>query len=123
MSTLRIPFPAVVVGVVLVLIGAPTALGRGSQVGHDDPWNREHIDHLPLEVRNAVNHMCGNSARAAHYFATYLDNSHIIRLHFEHLQCGNGGGFCSSAGCLHQEYVTRGGQYRLIKSYYGRNDD
>jgi hypothetical protein len=27
------------------------ALARGSQVGHDDPWNSEHIDRLPPEVR------------------------------------------------------------------------
>ena len=31
---------------------------------------------LPPEVRNAVTRMCANLPRAAHYFATYLDNSH-----------------------------------------------
>ncbi|WP_426407384.1 hypothetical protein [Bradyrhizobium ganzhouense] len=123
MLTFRTPFPAITAGALLLLIGAPGALGRGSQVGHDDPWNPEHIDHLPPEVRSAVAHMCGNSARAAHYFATYLDNSRIIRLHFEHLHCGETGRFCKVDGCLHQEYFSGGGQYRLLKSYYGLNDD
>ncbi|OAE97504.1 hypothetical protein AYJ54_35320 [Bradyrhizobium centrolobii] len=107
----------------LSLIITSQAFGRGSQVGHDDPWNPEHIDQLPLNVRNAVTHMCGGMPRAAHYFATYLDNSRIIRLHFEHLHCDHGGGFCNSAGCLHQEYLSTGSQYRLIKSYYGRGND
>ena len=115
--------PLAIAACALLFMGEPHAFGRGSQVGHDDPWNPEHIDHLPLEVRNAVTHLCGSPPRAAHYFATYLDNSRTIRLHFEHLHCGNGGEFCSSAGCLHQEYVTKGGPYRLIKSYYGRKDD
>jgi len=123
MLTLRIPLLAIAVGVLLSFVGEPYALGRGSQVGHDDPWNPEHIDHLPLEVRTAVTHMCGNSPRAAHYFATYLDNSRIIRLHFEHLHCGEGAAFCRGDSCLHQEYVSKGGQYRLIKSYFGRNND
>lgn len=123
MSTFRPPFPAIVVGIVLLFVGVPHALPRGSQVGHDDPWNSEHLDRLPREVRSALTQMCGNSARAAHYFATYLDNSHIIRLHFEHLRCGEAGRFCRGDTCLHQEYVSRGGQYRLIKSYFGRNDD
>ncbi|MEA2783536.1 MAG: hypothetical protein QOK29_5082, partial [Rhodospirillaceae bacterium] len=26
-------------------------------------------------------------ARAAHYFATFFDNSRLIKLHFEHLHC------------------------------------
>jgi len=47
----------------------------------------ERIDHFPPEVRSAVNRMCGNAARASHYFATYFDNSRLIKLHFEHLHC------------------------------------
>jgi hypothetical protein len=67
--------------------------------------------------------MCGSSPRAAHYFATYLDNSHVIRLHFEHFHCSEGRQFCRGDSCLHQEYISKGGQYRLIKSYYGRSSD
>ena len=123
MLTFHTPFLTVAAGSLLLFTSAPHALALGSQVGHDDPWNPEHINQLPLEVRDAVAQMCGSSPRAAHYFATYLDNSHIIKLHFEHFHCGEGGAFCRGDSCLHQEYISRGGQYRLIKSYYGRGND
>jgi hypothetical protein len=65
----------IAVGILLLLLANhPRTFARGSQVGHDDPWNSERIDRLPPEVRNAVTRMCGNAPRAAHYFATYLDN-------------------------------------------------
>jgi hypothetical protein len=105
-----------------MLIGGP-AFARGSQVSHDDPWNSEHIDRLPPEVRSAVIQMCGSAPRAAHYFATYSDHSRVIRLHFEHLHCGAQTNFCHGDDCLHEEYVSSGGHYRLIKSYYGRGND
>ena len=107
----------------LLLCNQPHTLARGSQVGHDDPWNSEHIDRLPPEVRNAVTRMCGNEPRAAHYFATYFDNSHLMKLHFEHLHCDGRATFCRGDSCLHQEYVSTRGHYRLMKSYYGRNND
>ena len=77
----------------------------------------------PPEVRNAVIRMCGNPPRAGHYFATYFDNSRLIKLHFEHLHCDEQATFCKGAICLHQEYVSAGGHYRLLKSYYGSNSD
>lgn len=98
------------------------AFARGSQVAHDDPWNAEHISQLPTEIRNAVNRMCGEPPRAAHYFATYFQNSQLIKLHFEHFRCDEKT-FCTGAGCLHQEYISTGRHYRLLRSYYGRNDD
>lgn len=66
--------------------------------------------------------MCGNAARAAQYFATYLDKSRLIRLHFEHLHCDEQAQFCRGTSCLRQEYISTGGHYRLMKSYYGRDD-
>jgi hypothetical protein len=98
-------------------------IARGSQVSHDDPWNSEHIDRLPPEVRNAVIHMCRDSPRAGHYFATYFDNSLLMKLHFEHLHCDGPAAFCRGDNCLHQVYVFVGGHYRLMKSYYDRNND
>ena len=111
-------------GIVLLLpCNQPLAFARGSQVGHDDPWNPEHIERLPPEVRNAVIRMCRDPPRAGHYFATYFDNSHVIKLHFEHLHCVQQATFCRGDTCLHQEYVSTGGHYRLLRSYYGRNND
>jgi hypothetical protein len=116
--------PAVAAAVVLILLcGQPAVFARGSQVSHDDPWNSEHIDRLPPEVRNAVTRMCRGSLRAGHYFATYFDNSRLMKLHFEHLHCDGQATFCRGDNCLHQVYVSIGGHYRLMKGYYDRNND
>ena len=105
----------------LLVVNQEPTFARGSPVGHDDPWNSERIDRLPPEVRSAVTRMCGN-ATAAHYFATFLDSSRLIKLHFEHLHCDEQGRFCRDTRCLRQEYISTGGHYRLQRSYYGRDE-
>ena len=97
------------------------AVARSSAGNADHPWNPEHISQLPAEVRDAVSRLCGPSLRAAHYFATYSENSHFLNLHFEHSQCSQK--VCTQAGCLHQVYVLSGGRYRLLKNYYGPGND
>jgi hypothetical protein len=79
---------------VLLLCNQTQGLARGSQVGHDDPWDVERIDRLPDEIRTAVIRMCRNSPQAGHYFATYIYNSRVMKLHFEHLHCGGQTPFC-----------------------------
>jgi hypothetical protein len=61
-----------------------TAFARGSFGITDPPWNVEHIDHLPEEVRRAVIRLCGQQPNATRYFATYSENSRLINLHFDH---------------------------------------
>jgi hypothetical protein len=114
---------AIAAGVALLSsCNQPIALARGSQIVRDDPLNSERIEHLPPEVRNAVIHMCeDHPPRAGHYFATYFENSRLIRLHFELLQCYGRATFCRSDGCLRQDYGLTGGHYRFMKSYYGRS--
>ena len=107
----------------LLLCSQPYTFARGSLVAHDDPWSPEHIDQLPTEVRSAVIRMCRHPPSAGHYFATYFDNSHLIKLHFELLHCDQHATFCKGDSCLRQEYVVTRGHYRLMKSYYGRNND
>lgn len=110
-------------GMLLTLIcHMSPAVARSSPGTADHPWNAEHIDRLPLEVRNAISRLCGPSLRAAHYFATYSENSRFLNLHFEHSQC-HSQKVCTQAGCLHQVYVLSGGRYRLLKSYYGPGND
>jgi len=67
--------------------------------------------------------MCGNPPRAGHYFATYFDHAHVIRLHFEHLHCDQQLPFCKGDSCLHQEYISTSGHYRLMRNYYDRSND
>jgi hypothetical protein len=118
----RARLSAIAATILLFSFADRPAFARGSQVGHDDPSDSERIERLPPEVRNAVIHMCGDP-RAGHYFATYFDNSHVIKLHFEHLHCDEQVKFCRGGDCLHQEYISTGGRYRLIRSYFGRNNN
>jgi hypothetical protein len=113
----------VLVAAMLSLVGhGSAAVARGSQASHDPPWNPEHIFQLPKEIRQALFRLCGETALAAHYFATYSDNSRLVNLHFEHFQCRSKA-FCTQAGCLHQVYGHSGGRYRLLRSFYGPGDD
>jgi len=103
---------------ILVVTESHDAMARASQGGRD-PWNAEHIDRLPPEIRGALIQMCGSSPRAGHYFATYLDNARMIRLHFEHLNCSSEQArFCKGVNCLQQDYLSSGGHYRLIRAFY-----
>jgi hypothetical protein len=99
-----------------------TAAARGGAGTADHPWNSEHINQLPAEVRGAVSHLCGPSLRAAHYFATYSENSRFLNLHFEYSHC-QARNVCTQAGCLHQVYILTNGRYRLFRSYYGSGND
>ena len=114
----------VLAAALLSLVGhGSAAVARGSQVSHDPPWNPEHISQLPKEIRQALFRLCGETALAAHYFATYSDNSRLINLHFEHFHCQAQQALCTQAGCLHQVYGLGGGRYRLLRSYYGPGND
>jgi hypothetical protein len=113
--------PIAAAALLLGLCSQPRAVPRGSQVCHDDPWNSGHLDRLPPEVRDA--RMCGNPPRAGHYFATYFDHSRVIKLHFEHWHCDQQLPFCRGNNCLHQEYISTGGHYRLMKNYYDHGND
>jgi len=101
----------------------PLVLARSAGPHPEDPWNPQHIDGLPSEVRNAVKRMC-NRSRAEHQFASYFQHSRVLVLHFEHWRCGDGGGpLCAQAGCLHHVYISSGGRYRLLRTYYGPAGD
>ena len=115
----------ILTAVILPTLGSyvPSAVARASLTSSDPVWNSDHISRLPEEIRKALTRLCGESARGAHYFATYSDNSKLINLHFEHFQCRGQPTLCTQAGCLHQVYGRSGGRYRLLRSYYGPNND
>jgi hypothetical protein len=110
-----------------IVIGLSLGLGARSiavaQIVKDPPWNPDHIDHLPAEVRSAVVAKCGKLPSAGHYFATYSQNARQINLHFEHFHCEQGPAFCSAGGCLHEVYALTAGHYHLVKSFYGSRND
>lgn len=86
----------------------------------DPPWNPEHIDHLPLDVRSVVMTKCTKIPNAGHYFATYFHND--IHLHYEHLHCDTAS-FCTGSQCLHEVYKLTAGHYRLAKRFFGSGND
>ena len=107
--------------VLLIAVGSLVLPASASaQVLKDPPWNLEHIDHLPSEVRSAVVAKCSPRPNAGHYFATYFHDE--IHLHYEHLHCDTVS-FCTASQCLHQVYKMSGGHYRLAKSFYGSGND
>jgi hypothetical protein len=113
---------ALTIGLLAIAGQASLAFARSGGIHSEDPWNPQHINGLPPEVRNALAHMCG-TARAQHQFASYFQNSRVLVLHFEHFRCGNRAALCTQAGCLHQVYVSTGGRYLLLRSYHGPESD
>jgi hypothetical protein len=112
----------IAIGLFAITGQASLAFARGGGLHSEDRWNSQHIDGLPGEVRNAVARMCADS-RTEHQFAGYFQNSRVLVLHFEHFRCGDRGALCTQAGCLHQVYVSTGGRYRLLRSYYAPEGD
>ena len=90
MCTVGARLSEIAAAILILSFASRPALARGSPVGYDPVWSSERIARLPPEVRNAVTHICADP-RAGDYFATYFDNSHLIKLHFEHLQCDREG--------------------------------
>lgn len=104
-----------VVLVATPMIGAQ-CLAKGGNMRSDDRYEPQHIDGLPPEVREQVLRLC-HAPRALHDFASYSEHLRKVVLHFERLYCSDKP-FCGPSGCLHQTYVSSGGRYRLIGSYY-----
>jgi len=88
----------------------------------EDRYNPQHIASLPLEVRASVIHRC-STPRALHSFAIYFDNLRGVVLHFEHFLCDGEDTYCTASGCLHQVWVSVGGHYQLLRSYYAPAGD
>ena len=88
----------------------------------EDRYNPQHIASLRLEVRDSVVQRC-STPRALHSFAIYFDNLKGVVLHVEYLLCDGNSADCPALGCLHQVWVSEGGHYRLLRSYYAPAGD
>ena len=103
---------------VLLTCGQLSARGGSSE----DRYNPQHIDSLPPEIRASILRRCSRP-KALHPFASYFDNLRRVVLHFEHFLCDGDGTYCRPSGCLHQVWVSTGGHYRLVRSYYAPAGD
>ena len=115
-------FVLIAVGLLAIISQVPPVFGRAGGIHAEDPWNPQHITGLPPEIRNVLGHVCA-APRAQHQFASYFQNSRVLVLHFERFRCGDRAAHCTQAGCLHQVYVSTGGGYRLLRSYYAAGGD
>lgn len=105
-------------GFAAILIFGSQVSAKGGNYHTDDRYNPQHIEGLPPMVRENVLHIC-NSPRAMHTFATYSGNRRQLVLHYEHFYCNPHHIYCKPSGeCLHQVYVSAGGHYKLMRSYY-----
>ena len=110
----------------LGLAGTPPAAARGVAVSVDrDEWNPAHVEMLPAEIRAGVERFaraCGMPITARRLFSRsiqdQLTGDRLIALHFDEAHCANAPTICTTAGCLHQVYVSKGGPYRLILSVH-----
>lgn len=102
---------------IAIVITCAQASAKGGSFHTPDFYNPQHVDSLPAEVRNSILHRCG-TPRALHSFASYSEHLKRIVLHFEHFVCDGDGSYCTQSGCLHQVWVSAGGHYRLVRSYY-----
>jgi hypothetical protein len=118
------PYLAGILSLLLLIQSSGCALAFSAGAGHDDPWNPDHINLLPPEIRGSVLHMCRVRPNATHYFATFLDHARTIILHFENFNCEGRSIYHNAAGrCLHEEFVASGSHYQLTRTYYGSCND
>jgi hypothetical protein len=108
----------------LGLAGVLPASARGGMPS-EDTWNPAHIERLPQEVRASIERStraCGAPVAARRLFSRYIQDrvtgDWFIALHFEEVHCVNRAAICTTAGCLHQVYVSKGGPYRAILNVY-----
>ena len=104
------------IAVLAALFVGHHAVAKGGNMRSEDRYDPQHFEDLPPELRQEVLRLCA-APKALHDFASYSDRLQKVVLHFERLYCGSKP-FCGPAGCLHQTYVSTGGHYRLIESYY-----
>jgi hypothetical protein len=109
--------------ILLGFLGQPTPTFARASSFEDKTWDAGNVSVLPPEVHKTLTRMCGPDLVAQPYFAGYFANSKVLVLHFGRLRCGTQTGICIRGRCLHQVYGRKGGQYRLLNSYYGPDDD
>jgi hypothetical protein len=105
-----------------MLLTCVQSSAKGGNIRSEDRYNPQHIESLPPEIRSSILHKCG-VPKALHSFASYLDNSKKIVLHFEHFVCDGDGTYCTASGCLHEVYISAGSHYKLERSYYAPAGD
>src|SRR3974390_1353418 len=102
----------------LLLCSERAALSKGSAVNHDEPWNSEHVSHLPIEIRQYIAGICKGPPSAMHDFATYSPQEHRWRINLEYLRCNGLGEYRRGNQCLDVDFIEVGSSFRLAGKQY-----
>jgi|SRR6516225_4445949 len=102
----------------ILFLSEPPAFSRGTASNGDPPWNHEHIDRLPPEVRNYIAGICKGPPVAQHEFATYLPSDHRWRINLEYLRCEGLGEYRRGDQCLDVDFIEVGSHFRLARRAY-----
>jgi hypothetical protein len=102
----------------LLLCSALPLASKGSSPVKDDPWNPEHLNVLPVEVRQYISAICKGPAHAQHDFATFSPRENRWRINLEYLQCKGVGEYRRGNQCLDVDFVATGSRFRLATKQY-----
>ncbi|MBR0966536.1 hypothetical protein JQ554_21645 [Bradyrhizobium diazoefficiens] len=100
----------------LLLCHEIAALAKGGALNKDAPWNPEHIEGLPADVRHYVAGICKGPATAQHDFATYSPQEKRWRINLEYLRCNGLTEYRRGNQCLDVEFVETGSRFRLART-------
>ena len=93
-------------------------LPAASEQPKDDPWNPQHIDALPPDIRHFIAAICKGPAKAQHDFATYSPTERRWRINLEYLRCDGLRDFRRKDQCLDVDFIQVGSRFRLAKTQY-----
>ncbi len=103
--------------------GAPSAGSQQHSLGR--PIEPSAYRAAPPGSRDSIERStraCGAGFAARHYFSRYIQDritgDRFITIHFDEVYCINRAALCTTPGCLHQVYVSKGGPYRAILNVY-----
>lgn len=84
----------------------------------DDPWNPQHIDVLPPDIRHYIEAICKGPAKAQHDFATYSPTERRWRINLEYLLCDGLRDFRRGHQCVDVDFIQVGSRFRLASKRY-----
>ena len=110
--------PASLLAMCLLLCSELPAFSKSSASNKDDPWNRDHIENLPVNIRQYIAGMCKGPPSAQHEFATYSPHEKRWRINLEYLRCNGLGVYRRGNQCLDVDFVEVGSRFRLASKQY-----
>ena len=110
----------VIAFMICLAASAATAKAAGQAQGQLVPLHSNQQDRLPPAIRTTLEsakRACGDEyISVRNGFLRHLQGraEEFTAVHFDEIGCANRAALCSSAGCLHRIFVTRGSSQREV---------